>query len=82
MTEDKTTIQLSKNTKAELDKLGKKGETYNAILERSLKRISETENKIEIEKTFRKRLEDLYDEDDVQFRDIIREWFFDEMKPR
>jgi len=34
------------------------------------------------EKTFRKRLEELYDEDDVQFRDIIREWFFDEMKPR
>jgi len=33
-------------------------------------------------KTFRKRLEDLYDEDDVQFRDIIREWFSDEMKPR
>jgi len=76
MTEEKTTIQLSKNTKAELDKLGKKGETYNTILERSLKRITETE------KTFRKRLEDLYDEDDVQFRDIIREWFFDEMKPR
>jgi len=82
MTEDKTTIQLSRSIKAELDKLGKKGETYNTILERSLKRINETENKIEIEKTFRKRLEDLYDEDDVQFRDIIREWFFDEMKPR
>ena len=37
MTDDTTTIEVKKTTKAKLDKLGKKGDSYNDIIERLLK---------------------------------------------
>jgi hypothetical protein len=37
MTADTTTIELKKTTKAKLDKLGSKGDTYNDIIEALLK---------------------------------------------
>lgn len=37
MTDDTTTIELKKTTKAKLDKLGKKGDSYNDIIEGLLK---------------------------------------------
>lgn len=37
MTEGKTTIEIKRNTKSKLDKIGKKGESYNDIIERLLK---------------------------------------------
>lgn len=37
MTDDTTTIELKKTTKAKLDKLGNKGDSYNDIIERLLK---------------------------------------------
>ncbi len=37
MTDDTTTIELKKTTKSKLDKLGKKGDSYNDIIEGLLK---------------------------------------------
>ena len=34
---DKTSIQISRNTKEELDKIGKKGDTYDSIVRRLIK---------------------------------------------
>lgn len=37
MTDDTTTIEVKRTTKAKLDKLGSKGESYNDIIEGLLK---------------------------------------------
>lgn len=39
MTDDTTTIQLSRSTKSKLTNLGKKGETYNDIILRLLEEL-------------------------------------------
>jgi len=39
MTSETTTIQLSRTTKAKLDKFGKKGETYDQIIRKLLAHV-------------------------------------------
>lgn len=38
MDKDKTSIQISRNTKEKLDKIGNKGDTYDSIVRRLLEK--------------------------------------------
>lgn len=44
---DKTTIAISRGTKALLDKIGKKGDTYDSILQRVLEEFEKLKNAIQ-----------------------------------
>ena len=46
MTEKKTSIQISKETKDRLAKLGIKGDTYDAIIVRLLDRLQKKERRV------------------------------------